>query len=129
MKKMIIAILLFFVAVFWMLNTYFSDLQINKYPTLQAVKDDKAIERGWVPGLLPDSAYDIEETHDLDSNQLFGKFYYKEPDEKKLLEKITSSEELNGTYEWGAFYFKVDTEKNEIKYRNKPNHSNQSQSN
>ena len=120
MKKIIIATLLFFVAVFWMLNTYFNDLEINKYPTLKAAEDDKAIERGWVPALLPDSAYDIEETHDLDTNQLFGKFSYKESDEKKLLDALNEVSEMNETYAWGAFYFKIDREKNLVKYRNRP---------
>jgi len=75
MKKIIIGILLFFVAVFFMLKYYFADTIINKYPDVESVKKENAIQEGWVPALLPDSAYDIEETHDIDSNQLFGRFY------------------------------------------------------
>jgi len=120
MKKIIIAILLFFVGIYFLLNSYFFDVQINKYPDMTAVKEDKAIDRGWVPALLPDSAYDIEETHDIDTNQLFGRFYYKEEDEKELMEKLSPVPESNGTYSWKHFLFKIDRQKNQVKYRNKP---------
>jgi hypothetical protein len=120
MKKMILAILLFFAAVFWMLNSYFNDIQINKYPALDAVKEDKAIEKGWIPALLPDSAYDIEETHDLDTNQLFGKFSYKEKDEAVLLQRLQPMPESNDTLIWENFLFKVDKARNLVRYRNRP---------
>ncbi|KYJ85978.1 hypothetical protein [Sulfurovum riftiae] len=120
LRNILIAMLLFFVAIYFLLTSYFSDVQINKYPDLQAVKEDKAIEKGWVPDMLPDSAYDIEETHDLDTNQLFGRFYYKEADEGSIMEKLTIVPDMNQTYEWKAYLFKVDREKNQVKYRNKP---------
>jgi len=120
MKKIILAILLFFTGIYFLLNAYFSDVGIYKYPDLAAVKEDKAIEKGWVPALLPSTAYDIEETHDIDTNQLFGRFYYKEQDEKALLSQLTPIPESNGTYVWEEFLFKVDTDNNRVKYRNKP---------
>ncbi len=119
-RNILIAILLFFVAVFFMLKSYFSDMQISKYPDLQTVKEDRAIEKGWVPAILPGSAYDIEETHDIDTNQLVGRFYYKEKDEAGLMEKMTTVPDSNGTYEWGGFLFRVDREKNLVRYRNRP---------
>ncbi len=120
LKNILIAMLLFFVAIYFLLTSYFSDVQIYKYPDLQSVKEDNAIEKGWVPGLLPASAYDIEETHDLDTNQLFGRFYYKERDEEGLKKKLTKVPDMNETYEWGGFLFRVDREKNLVRYRNKP---------
>jgi len=119
MKKIIAAVLLFFAGIYFLLTAYFSDVQINKYPDIASVKEDKAIEKGWVPALLPPSAYNIEETHDIDTNQLFGRFYYKESDEKSLMQQISPVPDSNGTYEWKAFLFRVDTEKNQVKYRNK----------
>jgi hypothetical protein len=83
------------------------------------VKDDTAIERGWIPEILPESAYDISETHDLDSNQLFGSFNYKEPDEKKFLAQLTVMPDMNDTMEWGNFLFKIDKAHKHVKYRNK----------
>jgi hypothetical protein len=118
MKKIIFAILLFFVAVFLLLQYYFSDIQINKYPDIDTVKEDQAIEKGWVPALLPDSAFNISETHDSDTNTLFGAFCYKEHDEKKLLSYLKHTPENNETYRWKDFLFKIDTQKNCVKYRN-----------
>jgi len=119
LKNILIAALLFFVAIYFLISSYFSDVQINKYPDLEAVKQDKAIEKGWIPALLPDSAYDIAETHDIDTNALFGSFYYKEKDEKEIIKELTLVPDMNGTYEWGSFLFRIDTEKNHVKYRNK----------
>ena len=119
MKKIIIGILLFFVAVFFMLKYYFSDTIINKYPDAAAVKKEQAIEKGWVPALLPDSAYDIEETHDIDSNQLFGRFYYKEQDEAVIVQKLKPFPDMNATYQWGDYLFRINKEKNEVRYRNR----------
>ncbi len=119
MKKIIIAILLFFTAVFFMLQYYFTDVLINKYPDKESVIKDKAIEKGWVPAILPKLAYNIEETHDLDHNQLFGRFNYKEPDEEKFIAQLTLIPESNSTYEWKTFLFKIDMTNNQVKYRNK----------
>jgi len=120
MKKILIAILLFFVGIYFLLNTYFSDIQINRYDNLQQVKEDKAIEKGWVPALIPPSAYDIEETHDIDTNQLFGRFYYKKKDEETLMNALSSFPENNGTYTGKSFLFKINTEKQMVRYRNRP---------
>jgi len=95
-------------------------MQISKYPNLQTVKEDRGIEKGWVPAILPGSAYDIEETHDIDTNQLVGRFYYREKDEAGLMEKMTALPDSNGTYEWGGFLFRVDRKKNLVRYRNRP---------
>jgi len=123
MKKILFATLLFFAAVYMLLTYYFSDMQINKYPDIDTVKQDKAIEQGWIPAILPESAYEIAETHNLDTNELFGSFRYKERDEKGLLASLKAVPESNLTYVWNHFLFKIDTEKNRVKYRNDPNTS------
>ena len=111
--------MLFFVAVYFILTHYFGDVQINKYQDIEAVKQEQAIQRGWVPSILPGSAYEIAETHNLDTNELFGSFYYKEKDEKTFLENLTLMPDMNDTLEWGNFLFRVDLENNRVKYRNK----------
>ena len=120
MKKIIVAMLLFILAVYYLLTSYLSDVQVNKYSDKETVKKNQAIERGWVPAILPESAYDISETHDLDTNELFGSFQYKEKDEESLLKNMTASPDENTTLEWGDFLFKIDREKNRVKFRNKP---------
>jgi hypothetical protein len=95
-------------------------VQINKYQDIEVVKEHQAIQNGWVPAILPDSAYEITETHDLDKNTLFGNFKYKEQDEAGLMEHLTVKEDMNNTLVWGNFLFKVDKELNKVQYRNKP---------
>ena len=119
MKKIIIGILLFFAAVYLMLNYYFQDIVINKYPDKATVVQEKAIENGLIPALLPDSAYNIAETHDDEKGDLFGSFYYKEQDETTLLQKLKKRPEMKDTYEWGDFLFHIDTQKNRVKFRNR----------
>ena len=119
LKKMLLAMLGFFVLVYFTLIHYFPDTQINKYPDIQTVMENNATQNGWIPAILPESAYDIAETHDLNANTLFGSFKYKEKDEEKFMENLTVVDDMNNTLEWGNFLFKVDKKLNNVKYRNK----------
>ena len=101
------------VAFYFLLTSYYSNVQINKYDSLEAVKDTQAMENGWVPKILPPSAYDIVESHDTD---VFGKFSYREEDEADFLAKLKVS---NNIYEGENFLFKIDKEKNLVNFRNK----------
>jgi len=119
-KSIILLILSFFVLGYVVFIQRYSDVQINKYEDIEVVKENKAIENGWVPSILPNSAYEITETHDLNKNTLFGNFKYKEQDEAGFMEHLTVKENMNGTLEWGDFLFRVDKKLNKVKYRNKP---------
>jgi len=101
---------------------FFIDIQINKYADVAAIKDQKAIEHGWVPSILPLSAYEITETHDQDKNELFGSFKYKEEDEKNFLKHL--SKKKDDILKWNNFLFRVDTKLNFVKFRNDPNPTN-----
>jgi hypothetical protein len=107
---------IFFVAFYFVLTNYYSDIQINKYDSLETVKKQQAIEHGWVPQRLPLSAYNIVETHDVDSNIVFGKFAYKERDEANFLEGLKES---NNTYIGEKFLFKIDKKLNLVDFRNR----------
>ncbi len=120
MIKIFLAILAFFALSYVVLTNYYTDVQINKYKDIQVVKENQVIQKGWIPAILPESAYEIVETHDLDANTLFGSFYYKDKDEAGLMEQLTVKEDMNNTLEWGNFLFKVDTKLNRVKFRNKP---------
>jgi ABC-type transport system involved in Fe-S cluster assembly fused permease/ATPase subunit len=102
------------------LTHYYSDVQINKYKDIQVVKENQVMEKGWIPAILPESAYEIVETHNIDTNELFGSFKYKQNDEEKLMEDLTIVQDMNQTYTWGNFLFKVDKKLKRVKYRNKP---------
>lgn len=108
--------LVFGAFIYLLFSYFFVDIQINKYDDIAAVKDQKAIEHGWVPSIVPLSAYEITETHNIDKNELFGTFKYKEEDEKNFLTHLTTKSE--GVQQWGNFLFKVDTKLNLVKFRN-----------
>jgi len=120
MKKIFIAIFVFAALSFVLLNTYFEDVSINNYASIKEIKENKAIQHGWIPSILPESAYDIYETHDEDKNILFGKFSYKEQDEEKFIKNLKDTNDANQTMAWKNFLFKIDKEKNLVHYRNKP---------
>ena len=116
MKKILLIILVLFVAVYFILTHYFSNVEINKYDSMETVQKQEAIKNGWIPKALPLSAYDIVETHDMDTRAVFGKFSYKEKDEKEFLMNLKES---NETYVGEDFLFKIDKEKNRVDFRNK----------
>ena len=119
MKKLIIATLLVAVSLYLLLTAFVKDITVNQYKDLAAVKDQQAIKQGWVPGIVPASAYEIKETHGKDAGGIFGVFRYREPDEAGMVAHLTPLKDGNGTMEWGAFLFRVDMEKNLVKYRDK----------
>ena len=119
-KKLIISMILFVIIIYFTLKQYFGDVQINKYDSKSVVKQEQAIEHGWVPGIIPDSAFEITETHDIDTNEIFGNFKYKQEDEEKFMKAITLLPNSNDTYTEGQFLFKINTEKNFVQFRNKP---------
>ena len=53
------------------------------YATYDDAKLDGAFERGWLPEWLPQSASEIHEAHDLDSNQ--RAFSFRLPDHVKFM--------------------------------------------
>ena len=116
MKKILLIVVVVIMAIYLLLTSYFPNVEINRYDSIKAVQENGAIDRGWIPKELPLSAYDIVETHDLDKNRVFGKFSYKEEDEKEFLSKLKVSDEV---YEGEKFLFKIDREKNIVNFRNR----------
>ncbi len=50
------------------------------YATSAEACADGAFGRGWLPPVLPDSAFDIDERHNLDTNRGHGTFRFAEKD-------------------------------------------------
>ncbi len=119
-KYILLLIVSFLVLGYVVFMQRYSNVQINKYLDIEVVKENKAIQEGWVPAILPNSAYEITETHNLDTNTILGSFFYKEDNEAKFMENLTAFEDMNDTLQWGNFLFKVDTHLNKVQYRNKP---------
>jgi hypothetical protein len=120
MKKMIIAALAVGVSLYLLFSAFIPEFEINKYADMQAVEDQKALKLGRLPGVMPPSAYDIAETHDPEMKNIYGMFSYKEPDEAAMMAKLSPLNDGNGTMGWEGFLLRVDTEKNHVKFRNKP---------
>jgi len=120
MKKILIAVALFLILIFLLINHSFEDMQISKYESIEEVKKNTAIKGGWIPAILPDSAYDIVESHDLGTNTIFGSFKYKEKDEETFIQNLTDLNSADDMLEWGNFIFKVDKDLNQVKFRNRP---------
>ena len=118
-QKILLLILSFFALLYVAFMQRYSDVQINKYEDIKVVKENKAMDRGWIPSILPKSAYEITETHNIDTNAVFGSFKYKEEDEAVLVEQLSAKKDMNNTYEHGGFLFKINKKSNRIKYRNK----------
>ena len=116
MKKILLIVVVVITALYLLLTSYFPNVVINKYDSIEAVQKNKGIEKGWIPKILPLSAYDIVETHNLDKNTVFGKFSYKERDEEAFLSNLKVSNEV---YEGEDFLFKIDKEKNMVSFRNR----------
>ncbi len=59
------------------LTTLGCDERLEKrYGSLEEARRDGALARGWVPAVLPESASDIIEFHDLDTNETWGTFKF-----------------------------------------------------
>ena len=118
MKKIILGLLIIIGLVYFIFSYFYIDVQINKYADIETVREQQAIEKGWIPSILPLSAYEITETHDIDTNEIFGSFKYKEKDETNFMNHLTKDN--SDVLLWGNFLFKVDTKLNLVKFRNKP---------
>lgn len=119
MKKILLATVVVAVGIYMILTYLIDDVQINKYSDRYSVQEQKAIQHGWVPEILPASAYDVVETHDLDNNTVFGAFNYMEKDEAGFLGKMTALNDTNQTLSWENFLFRVDKDKNYVRFRNR----------
>jgi len=119
MKKLILIGMAIAIGFYGVYSYFIEDIQINKYSNMEVVREHEAIEKGWIPKILPMSAYKIIETHDLDTNTLLGAFNYREQDEVIFMRNLTPLDDSNDTMFWDNFLFKVDKSKNHVKFRNR----------
>src|SRR5688500_12126502 len=61
------------------------DVVSRDYNTLAAARADGHLDRGWLPGPLPESARNIEARNRLDVNLSFGEFDYRVGDDPATL--------------------------------------------
>jgi hypothetical protein len=58
------------------------------YPNLDAAKKAGAIERGWIPDIIPESSKEIYERHNLDTNRVWVRFKFDRGDIKRLINRV-----------------------------------------
>ncbi len=92
---------------------------------------EEIIRKGWLPASLPESAYDIRESHNLDSNRGSGSFRFKPSDAESFKNRLTpttkagnatgSGQAMPGVaevqyYQDGDFYLEIDWERGEGRF-------------
>lgn len=119
MKKFLLYLSALVLIISLIMLSYFSDDYSNSYKNVQAAKADGAIESGWVPSIIPNSAYDIVEKHNLDTNVFYGSFHYKKEDEANFIKHLTPLKKPKDTYSWEKTLFYIDKKLRKVWYRNK----------
>ncbi len=88
------------------------DSQESRYEGYQQALEEGAIERGWVPSFLPESATDIRERHDIDTNETWIRFHLEppqfEPPDGSCVETPASEVKLPGPKSRGIAWWPGD---------------------
>lgn len=53
------------------------NVQSNYADKAKAISEGRLVEKGWMPNQIPETSYDIRESHNLDLNTGQGKFFFK----------------------------------------------------
>ncbi len=69
MGKAIVAVVLFAIL---LCGVGCDDRQESVFANVKDARASGAVARGWVPNDLPESATDLRERHDLDTNEVWG---------------------------------------------------------
>lgn len=65
------------------------------YPDINTARKAGAIDRGWLPEIMPESSRDIHELHNLDTNRIWVRFVFNKEDLRSILvhvEELTQPE-------------------------------------
>lgn len=91
MKKIFLPFLLIFALIGC--SKFSADIQKSSYKNFEEAQVD--IEHGWIPDILPKSATDIYEEHDLDSNIGYGEFKIPSDEVNSFYSKLTPTKDLD----------------------------------
>lgn len=96
----------FLLCFFLALSYFFNYMEVvdTYYPTLLAAKASGVVGKGkWVPPILPPSASDIHERHDIDTNEVWIKFRFDLCDLAVLLKQLEelSTKDISSLKLWG----------------------------
>jgi len=102
-----------------------ADVEIvtGAYATIAEAQQSGALERGWIPPVLPPSAHDIRIAHDLERNRRWGLFNFLPTDIEALRQRL-EPDEISATglncgipkrIEWWPLLLRGDLEGDQIK--------------
>ena len=108
-----------------------SDTVSTSYIGYDDIVADKSIERGWMPAIIPKSAFHIKESHDIDTNTGQGLFQFRSTDISDFKENLGAEvdsqrrdslrEKYNlphgEVYQWKKFIFSINWDRNEAEFR------------
>ena len=80
MKRIAAVVTILFCGFLGLMYLLPSDTVTSRYATLTAARSDNLFERGWLPDILPPSAYSIRTSNDLDVNTSEGEFFFAPSD-------------------------------------------------
>jgi hypothetical protein len=65
-----------------------SERQTNHYPKYEDAVKDGAINRGWLPEIVPATAIEIYEQHDLDTNDVWIRFTLSSSERESIIRNL-----------------------------------------
>lgn len=84
MKFIIFVLAAFTIAGWGILFVQVSENPKNSYVTIVDAENAGAIAAGWLPKYLPKSAIHISESHNMDTNQVWAAFKFKQGDTERV---------------------------------------------
>lgn len=88
---------LIFLCMIVLLLSACSERSTAYYPKYEDAVKDRAVERGWIPEIVPKSATEIHEEHDLDTNEVWIRFSTSGSDRNRIrtgLKRLSDDEVL-----------------------------------
>lgn len=85
MKKIgaiLFAVAALLVGAVWLME--YSETFESHFETYQKLKESELINKGWVPSIIPKSAYDIHERHKVDVGRVNVRFRFQPDDTKEI---------------------------------------------
>lgn len=115
--RILVLYIIVFICMLILFLLYLNSSEVKKtsYNNKNDILKNEAIKRGWIPEIIPKSAFAIIEIHDIDTNQVKGSFKYLEKDENKFISNLKFKNKINT---WKKFQFRINKENNIVSFNN-----------
>jgi hypothetical protein len=72
------------------------DVVTESYASVGEARQAGALDRGWIPKGIPESAVDLRVAHDLDANRRWGLFSFQAAEADRLRAMVDAEQSLRG---------------------------------